>query len=296
MKRLSELNDLNSDIERLWAETDSECPEKAHGSLIPLPTDQDVAHLRESLDQLKLTLEKANRRINRLLGEKKQLSALLEKRDDKLEHLNREFGRYASAQAVVAPGIGGASRSSNLSAALASVVGRISNFLGERPEADKAPVESIRSDAPTTSRQSRLVARHKADIGQQVVAVLLFGLTRTEIEQLLPAIQRDCSAKRMAPLCLVDMDAFELMRGHGLVFEYLPPADDRNRFDSALNWDLYIQRRLALVRRKWDPVRLVAFGEPAMKILALWSTSPFEDTPLPVTSSAPPAPLSEPEH
>ncbi len=287
MKRLSELHDVNNDIKRLWAGTDTECSEKARSSLIPLQTDQDAAHLRESLDQLNVTLEKANRRINRLLGEKKQLSALLEKRDDQVEHLNRELGRYASAQAVVAAENGGAARFQDLlAAALTSVKGRISNLLSEQPEVGDALVESNRSDGPTrTNRHSRLVARHKADIGQQVVAVLMFGLTKSEIEQLLPTIQRDCSAKRMVPLCLIDMDAFELMRGRGLIFEYFPPADDRDRFDPALNWDLYVQRRLALIRRKWDPVRLVAFGAPAMRVLTLWSSSPFEDTPLPVASS-----------
>ncbi|MGI9487314.1 MAG: hypothetical protein ACR2RF_15845 [Geminicoccaceae bacterium] len=293
MKHLSELHDVNSDIKRLWAGTDIECSEKARGSLIPLSTDQDVGHLRESLDQLNMALEKANRRINRLLGEKKQLSVLLERRDEKVEQLNRELGRYASAQVVVAARNGRVSRFQGLLATtLASVVGRINNFLSVRPEADKTPVEGNRSDVPTTTnRQSRLVARHKADIGQQVVAVLLFGLPRNEIEQLLPTIQRDCSAKRMVPLCLIDMDAFELMRERGLIFEYLPCADDRDRFDSALNWDLYIQRRLALIRRKWAPVRLIAFGAPAMKTLTLWSSSPFEDTQLPVASSALPAPM-----
>ena len=293
MKRLSELHDVNSDIKHLWAGTDTECSEKAHGSLIPLPTDQDVGHLRESLDQLNMALEKANRRINRLLGEKKQLSVLLEKRDEKVEQLNRELGRYASVQVVAATRNGRASRLQGLAATtLASVVGRIDNFLGVWARSDKIAAEGNRSDVPTTAnRQSRLVARHKADIGQQVVAVLLFGLTRNEIEQILPTIQRDCSAKRMVPLCLIDMDAFELMRERGLIFEYLPSADDRDRFDSALNWDLYIQRRLALIRRKWAPVRLIAFGAPAMKILTLWSSSPFEDSQLPVTSSAPPTPL-----
>ncbi len=285
MKRLSELHDVNSDIKRLRARTDTECSETAHGSLIHLPTDQDAAHLRTSLEQLNTTLEKTNRRINRLLGEKKQLSALLDKRDDQIERLSRELGRYTSGWAA------GAARSDRLSrfinllaAALTSVTERIRHFPNKTPGSYKDPAGDNQSGVP--DQHSHLVARRKADMKQQVVAVLLFGLSRSEIEQLFPTIQRDCSAKRMTPLCLIDMDGFELLRSRDLIFESLPPADDRNRFDSTLNWNLYIQRRLTLIRKKWNPIRLVAFGAPATEILTLWSTSPFEDSPLPAASGA----------
>lgn len=273
---------MNSDIKRLWTETGADGPEKGHGSLIPLPTDKDIVRLRESL-------EKANRRINRLLGEKKQLSSILDKRDEQIERLHRELGRLASAQDVTARNDRTSRFREPLTTALASAAARIGNFFGKHSKTNDAPSGGDQSEATATSRQSSLVARQKPDSDQQVIAVLLFGLNRNELEQLLPVIERDCSSKRVFPLCLVDMDAFELLRGRGLIFEYLPPADDRHRFDSALNWDLYTQRRLAIIRRKWDPVRFVAFGAPATKALTLWSSSPFEMTPLPDASNAPSA-------
>jgi hypothetical protein len=36
-------------------------------------------------------------------------------------------------------------------------------------------------------------------------------------------------------------------------------------------------RRLALLRRKWQPVRIVAFGPSAAQLLQHWKDSPFED-------------------
>lgn len=285
MKRLSEIHNMNNDIKRLWTETGADRPEQVKGSPISSSTDQDVARLRSSYDELNINFEKANRRINRLLGENKQLSTLLDKRDEKIERLSRELGASESGQRVVAPGNDRMSWPlGSLATVSASVSERIRKLVSKRPEPDNDPVEGNRSPILTANGHSRLIARRKADIGQQVVAVLLFGLARSEIDQLLPIIIRDCSSKRMAPLCLIDMDAFELLRGRGLIFEYLPPTDDCDRFDSTLNWDLYIQRRLALIRRKWDPVRFVAFGSSAMKTLTLWSSSPFEDIPLPVAS------------
>ncbi len=288
MKRLSELHDLNSDIKRLWPETRINGPDRAGGSLIPLSPDQETLRLREAVDQLDAALEKANRRINRLLGEKKQLSNVLDKRDSQLERLNRELGASALAKDAVStrshrtPGL-----RDRLKVTLMSLTKCIRTLAGAHADARGITVGNDQPEAPAvaTNKPKGLLSRRRAEIEQPVIAVLLFGLARDEIEQLLPIIERDCSEKRMVPLCLIDLDAFELLRDRDLIFEYLPPASDQDRFDPDLNWNLYTQRRLALIRRKWDPVRLVAFGATAMKTLTLWSSSPFEDTPLPAASS-----------
>jgi hypothetical protein len=44
-----------------------------------------------------------------------------------------------------------------------------------------------------------------------------------------------------------------------------------------LDWDLYRLRRLALLRRKWQPKRIVAFGPAARALVDAWQKSPFED-------------------
>ena len=289
MKRLSELHDVNSDPNRLRTETRSDSTGRVGGSLIPLSIDQDAVRLRETVDQLNESLEKANRRIHRLLGEKKQLANLLDKRDSQLERLQRELGASVAAKgrdSARNDGILGLSH--QLRAAIEALTERVRFFLGERNSVRKTISGNDRVDlvANTGNKHQGLVSRRKGHNEQSVVAILLFGLTRNEVEQLLPIIERDCSAKGVSPLCLIDIDAFELLRSRGLIFEYLPSSGDQDQFDPTLNWDLYTQRRLSLIRRKWDPVRLVAFGAVAMETLKLWSSSPFEDAPLPTASNS----------
>ena len=85
----------------------------------------------------------------------------------------------------------------------------------------------------------------------------------------------------MMPLLLTDNDAFEVLRENSIIFEYLPPAEDRQHFDRGLSWDLYVQRRLAIIRKKWQPARVIALGQVAAETLSLWQQSPFEEIPLP---------------
>ncbi|NJO36290.1 MAG: hypothetical protein HC871_00175 [Rhizobiales bacterium] len=165
--------------------------------------------------------------------------------------------------------------------ALFSMSGVVGPLLARWQNGTESSVAEIRRSDLESGQASPLGARRGGDLGQPVVGVILLGLGQEDIERLLPIIERDCSSKKMKPLCLVDLDAFELLRTRGLIFEYLPPMEERDRFDRSLHWDLYLQRRLAIVRRKWNPVRVVAFGTVAMKTLTLWSSSPFEDKPLP---------------
>ncbi|MGH6901847.1 MAG: hypothetical protein ACREIR_03825, partial [Geminicoccaceae bacterium] len=78
-----------------------------------------------------------------------------------------------------------------------------------------------------------------------------------------------------------DNDAFQLFRGRRVLFEFLPPPSDRERLAPELDWRLFTLRRLALIRRKWQPVRVVAFGRAAGEAVQLWLDSPFETTPIP---------------
>lgn len=282
MKRPQELHDVDGGIECLWTEADADRSEPAHTIMVPSTADQEIVRLKDERDELTETLEKANRRIHRLLGEKNQLAGLLNSRDEQIQHLNRELGGHIFAQkATLGKEKGTSSLQHSLAAAFVTLVDRVRVLFAASPQEIGNGPESGQIVEPEANECMPLVAHRNRGSTQQIVAVLLFGLDKEEIERLLPTIEHDCSARGMMPLCLIDIDAFELLRGHELIFEYLPPPDDRNRFDPTLYWDLYIQRRLAVVRRKWNPVRVVAFGASAMTTLTLWSSSPFEDAPLP---------------
>ena len=234
------------------------------------------------VDELTLSLEQANKRIHRLQGERNQLTTQLEKRDQQIQELNRELGAYST--------LGGRRRQSRESQGtiggfstvfLASVAEKISTwFRGMQSESRKPGLPSI-EPASKENGKAPLIAHLAKGNPRPVVVVLLLGLEGTEVEQLLQSVEKQCASQGAMPLCVVDCDAFEHLRSRSLAFEYIPPAADRDRFDSTLHWDLYIQRRLALIRRKWRPIRTIAFGKTASDVLALWSSSPFEDTELP---------------
>ena len=285
MKRLNDLQDVNSDIEPLWPEPGANRAEKVPVAMVAAGAESEAARLQESLEEQDAMLRKASKRIERLLGEKSQLKSLLDKRDHEIQQLNRELGGHASGRRLLKTRNAASSSETPRPPALLTSVGeRIrAIFVREQYPAENAAV-SRETEMSQKGEFQPLIARQQNGSVQQIIIAVLLGLDKEEIERLLPIIERDCASKGMTPLFLIDMDAFEMLRSRDLIFEYLPPVDDRDRFDPSLHWDLYIQRRLALIRRKWDPVRVVAFGAPAMKTLKLWCSSPFEDAPLPAIS------------
>ncbi|MGI9437220.1 MAG: hypothetical protein ACR2Q4_20700 [Geminicoccaceae bacterium] len=281
-------------------ETDSDRPDddQVRNNVAALKREPELERLTALADDLQASLDKSNRRVDRLLGERNQLTNLLDKRDEQVQRLNRELGSRGASHSSVVPGFGGIGNDRQSRRGLGEwvrnwrerLLSRLQMTSSQRAEeaAQAAGIECevAGNDDSDTDRRPPIIAHCKTSSSRLGLAVIMFGLTKAEIEQLLPTISRDCSAKGMMPLVLTDNDAFEILREQGIIFEYLPPAQDRERFDDRLCWDLYIQRRLALIRQKWQPVRVVAFGQVAVATLSLWQESPFEKAPLPTPSGA----------
>ncbi|MGI9491981.1 MAG: hypothetical protein ACR2QF_06230 [Geminicoccaceae bacterium] len=234
-------------------------------------------------------MEKAQRRIERLLGERNQLSALLDKRDEQIQHLYRELGSRGSTNSEVKVPKNAPSSWLNTLTTLGTKIlsgnGAVQLQHGLE-NAAKQPMEETKEALSNGFKRPPLLANHKTAAPKAVLAVLLFGLDEDQIKNLLPVIERDCQASDMMPLLLTDNDAFELLREHDLIFEYLPPDEDRRQFDLELSWNLYIQRRLAIIRQKWQPARVIALGQVAADMLKLWQQSPFEEIPIPAAMKA----------
>jgi len=276
---------MNNPVERLWPPADvGEVGGQTRPHLSSV-RDEQAAKLEVTLGELQSSFEDANRRVNRLIGEKKQLSALLAKRDDRIEELSRDLGEFRSLKKRYEAGTDEIPHRSNaVGSSILSLVKRAEAYL-LRSEPINEEVVTLAPDwNPGTSRGDHLVAGRGGEMEHRIIGVLLFGLEKYEIEHVLPSVIKDCLSRQVKPLCLTDIDAFELFREHDVIFEYMPSEEDRDRFDMSLNWALYVQRRLAIIRRKWNPVRIVAFGGCATKVLGLWTSSPFEDTPLPAAS------------
>jgi len=233
------------------------------------------ASLRERLAGLEEELAGRTRRLHQLIGERDQLAGLLAGRDAEIQRLCRELGAGGPA-APLRPERPGA-LAGRLRAALVSL-GAFLRGPGPDPESRAATPAPEPEAGPA---EAPLVPWFRDGPPRPVLAAVVLGLGEAAIGHVLEVVEAHCRERRQIPLILTDDDGFQVFRGRRLVVEFLPPEAERGRAAPDLDWTLYLQRRLALIRRKWQPVRIVAFGQTAAEVLRLWQESPFEETPIP---------------
>ena len=239
---------------------------------------QEVAGARRQAGQVEATLAKRTGRMHQLIGERDRLASLLAARDAELLRLTRELGALSERAAPAARG------SSTLFAAAGALLDRL-RHVRKAPAPSKPEIASAAvMEHPPVERPLLPWVRDGAP--KPVMGVAVFGLSEAEIESVLGIVERHCAERDLAPLLLTDNDAFQLFRGRRVLFEFLPPRSEQERLAPDLDWQLFTLRRLALIRRKWQPVRVVAFGRRAGEIMRLWLGSPFEATPIPTPLKA----------
>ena len=233
---------------------------------------REIAALAQRVEELETGLKQRGRRLQQLMGERDELRSLLARRDVELSRLNREIGALG-ARAEPAAGHGPV-----LFAAARSLLDRLQSARHTLRGPKPACLRPLQPD--TRNNGARLVPWIKHRPSKDVLAVVLFGLSEPKIERVCQAIERYCTEHEIAPLVLTDNDSFELFRNRRVLFEYLPARSEQERLAADLDWRLYTLRRLALIRRKWQPSRVVAFGRSATEVVQLWRDSPFEETPI----------------
>jgi hypothetical protein len=250
---------------------------------------EEVAESRQRDEQLRAVLEKRTRRVQQLFGERDRLTTLLAERDAQLQHLNRELGALTER---ARPAVRRSPALLKTARALFEKVRPVP--APRRPQSRSTQPET----APQASPAGALVPWVQNRPPKAVLGVVVFGLSQAEIEKVLAVVEAYCAEHDSAPLLLTDNDAFQLFRGRRVLFEFLPARSDQERCAPELDWSLYTLRRLALIRRKWQPIRVVAFGRRAAEVVKLWRDSPFEVTPIPaaLTGSSASAALPGPAH
>jgi hypothetical protein len=238
---------------------------------------QEVAEARRQAGQVEATLAKRTSRMHELIGERDRLASLLAARDAQLLQLTRELGALGERAAPAARGATG------FLVAAGALLDRIRHVRKAPVPPKPASETSAVTEQPPAAR---LLPRVKDGPPKPVMGVLVFGLSEAEIESVLAIVERHCAERELAPLLLTDNDAFQLFRGRRVLFEFLPSRSEQERLAPDLDWQLFTLRRLALIRRKWQPVRVVAFGRRAADIMRLWLGSPFEATPIPAPMKA----------
>lgn len=141
-------------------------------------------------------------------------------------------------------------------AGLAETLKRLGRRVRGRGEALEAPARTT----PAAPSEPPLVPFHKEIGDKAVLGITAFGLSDEQLVKVLDTVEADCARRGAVPVFLTDNDSFELFRARGMVFEYLPPPELREKFAPDLPWTLYLQRRYALFQRKWRPSGIISFG------------------------------------
>lgn len=268
-----------SEIEGHWPEVPAPRPAEEDAPLaLTLRLNRmarETAALAQRVEELETELEQRSRRLQQLMGERDELRSLLARRDVELSRLNREIGAIG-ARAEPAAG-----RSPVLFAAAQRLLDKLQN--ARRTSRRARPAAPRPHQADRRAHEKRLVPWAKNDPPRDVLGVVAFGLSEAEIQRVLQVVEPYCTEHEIAPLLLTDNDSFELFRNRRVLFEFLPAPSEQERLAPDLDWQLFTLRRLALIRRKWQPSRVVAFGRRATEVVQLWLDSPFEETPISAT-------------
>ena len=192
-----------------------------------------------------------------LRGELSRFEATLKNRDDTIGQLNRELGgmerRLQDIEtAAQTPPSGLRTWMGKLGDGIGRIFGR------DEKTGDETISQTVFWDE--LRRRGPLVPFDQLNNGKRIVAFTVFGLPRERLEKVLDTVERYCRKRNTVPVILTDSDCFDVFRARNLAFEYLPPAETRERFAPDLQWPLYFQRRLTVFRSKWRPAGIVTFG------------------------------------
>ena len=179
-----------------------------------------------------------------------------------------QLGEYGDPDRPQAPAAGPAT---SRDAALVEAVGSGVAAAAELRPAQAAAPPPARYDAPALRR---LDGERPS---RRVFIAVVTGLAAPALEQALDLLKEQSEALDVETVLVTDQLDFTAFRRRGMIFEYLAPVEARRARRDDLDWELFELRRLALLRRKWQPGRIVGFGEKSARLLRAWRQSVFED-------------------
>ena len=95
----------------------------------------------------------------------------------------------------------------------------------------------------------------------KVLGISVFGIEQKRLAEILALIANQQRKTRdFTPVFLTSNTAFHLFRRYGFVFEYLPPANQREGVAGQQDWNDYAAQRLELICQKWGIARIICFS------------------------------------
>jgi GR25 family glycosyltransferase involved in LPS biosynthesis len=141
------------------------------------------------------------------------------------------------------------------------------------------PNRAVKAKSDTSAAGPAFLQPYGKTPGAAERVIVVFGpKSDLEAERYVKMLGSLKAAGEVAPIVLIDdLAHIQALRKSELAFEYIAkPEGLAASLPAGRNVDLVIARRLAILRRKWLPRRIMALGDGAKERLALWRASPFE--------------------
>ncbi|MCZ6862321.1 MAG: hypothetical protein O7I42_18960 [Alphaproteobacteria bacterium] len=113
-----------------------------------------------------------------------------------------------------------------------------------------------------------------------VVAFVCLGAQAPALERAIDLVTcEQIGIERLAPLFIIDSKDFAPLRWHRIVFEYVPPEEERRRIAPDLDWTSELLRRAGHWHRKWRPQTAICIAPPPPGFVdRLLGVEPIEET------------------
>lgn len=122
------------------------------------------------------------------------------------------------------------------------------------PQSREVPANPAGDDsAPRPSAAAK-------DPVRSTVLVTVLGLSGGALEEVLELVTKRAETTPIAPVFITDILDFGAFRRRRLRFEYLPDRERQQRFAPELDWEVYLRRRYAQLRDKWQANSVISFG------------------------------------
>ena len=110
----------------------------------------------------------------------------------------------------------------------------------------------------------------------EVVMIVVIDLAPAVLEEIVAVIKAKFGKTRKI-VCVTDNADFNILRQHGLAFEYLPPLAQQRLHAADMPWRGYLSERWSLIKAKWRPALVLSYGMNIDTFLAVAPTIPPAD-------------------
>lgn len=135
-----------------------------------------------------------------------------------------------------------------------------------------AALEAARATRATPSVPVAPAQAPPLNIRRMVVA-LMFGQTPAEVETALLALRKIAAENDYGLVIVTDRQDIEIFQHPDCITEYLPAIDRLASLPNPHDPYIYLQNRLAILLRKWEPVQVLPFGDRSVDMFAAFQAA-----------------------